>query len=665
MKKSEAKGRIERLRKEIRHHRYVYHVLDRQEISEAALDSLKDELFKLEQQFPELITPDSPTQRVAGEPLDGFVKVKHSRRMLSLNDAFNEQDVRDWIDRMLRVDPQAKLDFFAETKIDGLALSLVYEDGVLVTGATRGNGQVGEDVTMNVRTIDAVPLQLRENALLKKHKRIEIRGEVYLTKKDFEKINVEREKAGEPLYMNPRNTAAGTLRQLDPGLVAKRNLRFLAYALPTDLGQQSHEEEHELLRELGFKTDPDAAACKTVEDIFAFYEKVLKRREALPYQIDGIVVAVNSNTLFERLGVVGKAPRAAVAVKFPAEQATTVVEDIQVQVGRTGALTPVAHLRPVQVAGTTVQRATLHNIDEIKRLGVKIGDTVIIEKAGDIIPDVVAVLPNLRTGKEQAFHMPKKCPVCKEPTARPEGEVAYYCTNDECLAKQREQFYHFVSRKGLDIEGLGPRIIDQLMDSDLITTPADLFTLTATDLLPLEGFAQQAANNLVAAIDAAREVPLARLIFALGIRHVGEQTSIELAKRFGSFKKLSAATGEQIESIHDLGPAAAASLLHYFGDPARQKYLEQLLAHLKIESPKRAASDRLGGQSFVFTGSLEAMTRDAAKELVRDNGGIVMNSVSKKLDFLVVGGKPGSKAEKAKKLGVKVLTEQAFLKMVR
>ncbi|PIW36452.1 MAG: NAD-dependent DNA ligase LigA [Candidatus Kerfeldbacteria bacterium CG15_BIG_FIL_POST_REV_8_21_14_020_45_12] len=664
MKKSEAKIRIDKLKKEINHHRYLYHVLDRQEISEAALDSLKDELFKLEDQFPEFVTADSPTQRVAGEPSSQFSKVKHSQRMLSLNDAFSSEDVFGWLERLKRVDPNAAYDFFAETKMDGLALSLVYLNGVLETGATRGNGEVGEDVTVNVRTIESVPLQLASEGLSKQVARIEVRGEVYLSKTDFNKINLEREKAGEPAYMNPRNTAAGTLRQLDPKLVAARNLRFMAYALPTNLGQETHAEEHQLLKELGFATDPLAVTCQKVDEVFDFFEATGKQRDNLDYQIDGIVVQVNSTALFQRLGVVGKAPRAAIAMKFPAEQATSIVEDIQIQVGRTGVLTPVAHLRPVRVAGTIVQRATLHNVDEIKRLGLKIGDTVIVEKAGDIIPDIVEVMVNLRTGKERPFKMPKTCPVCAEPTSRQDGEVAFYCTNNDCLAKQREQFYHFVSKKGLDVDGLGPRIIDQLMDADLITTPADLFKLTKEDVLPLEGFAELAAENLIESLNKARVVPLARFIFALGIRHVGEQTALDLAKQFGSVEKLQQATPEQIETIHDLGPAAASSLTKYFSDAARQKYFNELIAQLQIQKPQQGASNKLNGKSYLFTGTLASMTRDDAKALVRDNGGQVLSAVSKNLDYLVTGDAPGSKVEKAMHLGVKILTEKEFLGML-
>lgn len=665
MTKSEAKRRAEQLKREIEHHRYLYHVLDKQEISDGALDSLKRELFELEQEYPELVTPDSPTQRVSGEPLEEFGKVKHQKRMLSLNDAFSREDMESWLERLERLEPGVEQEFFAETKIDGLAMSLVYEGGVLKVGATRGNGVVGEDVTHNIRTIESVPLRLRDVPAAKRSKRIEVRGEVYLSKKDFERINKERVKAGEEPFMNPRNTAAGSIRQLDPALAAERDLSFLAYALPTDLGQQTHEDEHELLRELGLKTDDDAKLCKGLDEVMAFYRAVQNKRDSLPYQIDGTVVTVNSNALFQKFGVVGKAPRGSIALKFPAEQATTIVEDIRVQVGRTGALTPVAHLKPVQVAGTTVTRATLHNEDEIKRLGVKIGDTVIVEKAGDIIPDIVQVLPKMRTGKETAFRMPKNCPVCGSAVVRREGEAASVCTNQDCYAQQVRRLQHFISKGGLDIDGLGPNIINQLLQDGLIRDAADLFELTEGDVEPLEGFAELAARNLVDAIDDASTVPLARLVYALGIRHVGEQTAVVLAERFGSLQALAQATQEQLESIHDIGPAAAESIHSYFTSAKNQKLLKRLQSHLTIQAPTATqSSNRLNRASFLFTGTLETMTRDDAKALVRKNGGTIASSVTGSLNYLVVGANPGSKVEKAKKKGITTISEQQFLDMV-
>lgn len=666
MNRSAAKQRITHLCKEIEHHRYVYHVLDKQEISDAALDSLKKELFDLEQQYPDLVTPDSPTQRVAGEPLPGFKKVEHRVPMLSLNDAFSAEDMTEWEERMKRVVSRGSTTYYAEPKIDGLAMSIIYVDGAFTVGATRGNGRVGEDVTQNLRTIESIPLRLRPHPLLKKFKRIEVRGEVYMTKKTFEHINREREKAGEPLYMNPRNTAAGSIRQLDSRLTASRALMFLAYAVATPLNLKHHADEHALLKALGFKTDTLTQRCRTLKDVMHYYEQLQRKRDSLQFQIDGVVVRVDDNALFDRLGVVGKAPRGAIALKFPAEQATTVVEDIQVQVGRTGVLTPVAHLRPVRVAGTTVQRATLHNMDEIQRLDVKIGDTVIVEKAGDIIPDIVHVLPNLRTGKERAFRMPRQCPMCGSKVTRRDGEVAYVCTNKSCYGQQREQLYHFVSKKALDIDGLGPKIIDHLLDSGLIRSAADLFALTVNDVQPLERFAETSAKNIVDAIHAARRVALYRLIFGLGIRHVGEQTAVVLANEFTSMDRLRHANREQLEALPDVGPVVAESIATYFADPTTQQHLDELLKHLDVQPPTvTKRSNTLEGKKFLFTGTLTSLTRDEASQRVRERGGTVVNSVTKDLTYLVVGDKPGSKLAKAEKLGIGVLNEDQFARLLK
>lgn len=666
MTKKQVTQRIQKLRREIDHHRYLYHVLDKPEISDAALDSLKKELADMERQYPDLITPDSPTQRVGGKPLDAFRKVQHSSRMLSLNDAFSATDLQDWQERLQRLDPQLHWTYFVEPKIDGLAMCLTYENGLLSLAATRGDGTIGEDVTQNIRTIQSVPLRLREIPQLAKAKarRVEVRGEVYLSKKDFSKINEERAVAGEPLYQNPRNTAAGSIRQLNPQVAAQRDLCFLAYALPTDLGQRTHAEEHDLLKQMGFRVDADCQPCANLAEVMRHFQRIGKKREKLSYQIDGAVVAVNERKIFERLGVVGKAPRGAIALKFPAEQATTIVEDIQVQVGRTGALTPVAHLRPVSVAGTTVKRATLHNIDEIKRLSVKIGDTVIIEKAGDIIPDIVQVLTKLRTGKEREFTMPRQCPVCGSRVVRRDGEVAYYCTNEHCLAQQQERLYHFVSKKALDIRGLGPKIIDQLVAAGLVSTAADIFDLTMADLQPLERFAELSAQNLIAAIARAREVTLARFIYALGIRHVGEQTALALAEEFGSIERLRAAKLTELEKMHDVGGVVAQSIVEYFVSEANKKLLNELVARLAIKNPAKKRSTKLAGQSFVFTGSLASMTREDAKEKVRQNGGVALSSVTKNLTYLVAGENPGSKLAKAQKLGIKIISEQEFLRLI-
>lgn len=662
MNKSEVKRRIKQLREEINHHRYLYHVLDKQEISEAALDSLKDELVKLEEQHPEYITPDSPTQRVAGQPLDKFVKVNHSSRMLSLNDAFHKEDLENWDGRLERLLPGQQRSYFADPKIDGLAIALIYQDGMLQVGATRGDGFVGEDVTHTIRTIESIPLRLRDNEGLDLKGTIEVRGEVYMEYADFERINKEREKNGEELYMNPRNTAAGSLRQLDPALAAERKLKFFAYSMMTDLGQTSRSSEREVLQQLGFQTTIDSKVCTTLDEVMEYYERLFEKREQLAYQIDGVVVHIDNKELFGKYGVVGKAPRGAVAMKFPAEQATTVVEDIVIQVGRTGALTPVAHLRPVQVAGTTVQRATLHNMDEIERLGVLIGDTVIIQKAGDIIPDIVEVLPNLRSGKENTFSMPVACPECGKPVVQKEGEVAHYCVNMACPARHREGLYHFVSKKALNIDGVGPRIIDQLLDADIINNAADLFILQEDDLLQLEGFQELSASNVVQSITASSTVQLHRFIYALGIRHVGEQTAVMLANAFGSVEAFRNASADDLEHLHDIGPAAADSITTYFNNEKHVEVFDALLKQLTIENPTVAVEGGvLQGKTFLFTGTLQSMTRDSAKEMVRAQGGKVVSSVTKKLDYLVVGKKAGSKLAKAEKLDVTVWTEEQFL----
>lgn len=693
MTRSEAKKRIEKLKKEINYHRYLYHVLDRQEISDAALDSLKKELFDLEQKYPEFITPDSPTQRVGGKPLPEFKKVKHRVRMLSFNDAFSKDDMFDWVERMRRYlkEERVEFDFYCEPKIDGLAISLVYKNGIFSIGSTRGDGITGEDVTQNLKTVHDIPLKIEkvekkfaqklitsphEKGLEKKVEKIlkeinlqqqelEVRGEIYMEKKDFEALNLEQKKRGLPTYANPRNVAAGSIRQLDPKVTARRKLRCFVYDIVTPLGYETHEEEHLLLRMLGFRTNPYTRYAKNLNEVFAYHKEWMEKRERLPFEIDGVVVIVNNNKLFERLGVVGKAPRAAIAFKFPGKEATTQILDIKVQVGRTGALTPVAVLKPVNVGGVTVSHATLHNEDEIKRLGVKIGDTVIIQRAGDVIPDVVKVLPRLRTGKEKEFHMPKKCPVCGSPVVQPKGEVAYYCTNKDCFAQTWRRIIHFTRKPAFNIEGLGPKIIDQLFKNELISDPADLFVLTEGDLMPLERFAEKSAKNLIEAIQKSKKIDLARFIFALGIRHVGEETARDLALHFGSLEKLAKASFEEINAVPNIGDVVAKSIYEYFRDRKNLKFINKLLRYgVLIQKPVKVKKV-LAGKTFVITGTLETMSREQAKEKIRSLGGKISSSVSKKTDFVVVGKAPGSKYEKAKKLRIKILGEKEFLKIVK
>lgn len=661
MNKAKAKQRIAKLRDEINHHRYLYHVHDTQEISEAALDSLKHELAELEAQFPELITPDSPTQRVAGEPLPGFKKVVHSQRMLSLNDAFSFEDLQKWEQRLLKiVDPP--LTYYAEIKMDGLAVNLRYEQGVFVQGATRGNGSVGEDVTANLRTIQDIPLRLHGSY----PDVVEVRGEVYMTKAQFDIIN----SAAEGKYANPRNTAAGTIRQLDPKFVAERKLNFMAYDCVSDLNVAYHSDIHEYLQTLGFRSNSLNQQCASLKEVQLYYERIQKQREALGYWIDGIVINVDSLAAFKILGVVGKAPRGAIAYKFPAEQTTTIVEDIQIQVGRTGALTPVAHLQPVLVAGTTVRRATLHNADEIKRLDVRVGDTVVIEKAGDIIPDIVQVLPKLRPAEAKPYRFPKKCPACGTNIERKVTEVAYYCPNSQCPAKDKERLYHFVSKNGVDVEGLGPRIVDQLVEVGLVNTFADMFRIKAEDLLGLEGFAEKSAENLIKEINNSKTVLLPKLLQGLGIRHVGEETAIALARSFPTVQLLQQATLTDLQSIPDIGDVVAQSVYTYFHDPIQKAQLEDLLQYLKIQTSDHSrdttshSSTKISGKTFVLTGTLHTMTRDEAKQKIRLAGGKVSGSVSKKTDYVVAGDDPGSKYSKAQELGVKILAEAEFVKML-
>jgi len=674
MIKQEAKIRIEKLKKEINHHRYLYHVLDKQEISDAALDSLKHELDKLEKQFPELITPDSPTQRVSGKALDKFEKVTHRVPMLSLTDAFLFEDIKDWEERNEKLlSAGIKLDYYAELKMDGLAITLIYKKGVLWKGVTRGDGTVGEDVTQNLKTIEAIPLRLEIEKLPKAvlriaEREIEVRGEVFMLKSVFEKLNKEQEKKNKPKFANPRNTAAGSVRQLDSNITVSRKLSFMAYNLVTDVGQKTHEESHKLMELFGFRAgNKNNEYCSDIRAVQKYHEKIGKVRGKLPYWTDGIVVNINDLDLFKRLGVVGKAPRGSIAYKYPAEQATTIVEDIQVQVGRTGALTPVAHLRPVKVAGSTVSRATLHNMDEIGRLDVKIGDTVIIQKAGDIIPDIVKVLPNLRTGKEKKFNMPSKCPVCNSKVIKRQGEVAHYCTNKKCFAQQQENLRHFISKKALNIDGLGPKILEQLAFADLVKSPADLFSLKEPDLKLLERFAEVSASNLVKSIQAGKEVPLARFIYALGIRHVGEETAIDLAERYGNLEKIMKASLEELEALHDVGLVVAKSIFEYFQDKQNQNLIRKLMDKgVIIKSPKRIFKKTgLTGRSLIVTGTLNTMSREEAKERVRSAGGKWASSVSKNTDYVVVGVDPGSKADKAEKLGVKILSEKEFITLLK
>lgn len=680
MDKEEALKRILKLREEINRYRYAYHVLDKSLVSDEVADSLKKELFDLEQQFPEFITPDSPTQRVGGKPLKEFKKVEHETPMLSFNDAFSEEDMRAWLARLENyLGRKISGPFYCELKIDGLAIELIYENGILVQGSTRGDGQVGEDVTQNLKTIEAIPLKLEkiktQDLKFKIPERLVVRGEVFLTKKEFEAINRERKEKGLKLYANPRNIAAGSVRQLDPAITAARKLDSFQYDIVTDIGQKTHEEEHRILKEIGFKTNPHNKILKNLEEVFEFRNYWEKHRDKLDYEIDGVVVILNDNNLFEEAGVIGKAPRAAIAYKFSPKEATTIVEDIKVQVGRTGVLTPVAIMKPVSVGGVTITHATLHNADEIERLGLRIGDTVVVSRAGDVIPQITKVLKELRSGKEKVFHMPKRCPVDGSPVVR--DGVAHRCSNKDCGARNRQQLYHFVSRPAFDIRGLGEKVINRFLDEGLISDAADLFVLKEGDIAALERFGQKSAKNIVREIGEKRKISLPRFIYALGILHVGEETAQLLADKATSdkrqptkptdvleiFRKLSF---EDLQEIPDIGPKVAESIHNWFREARNVRFLEKLdEVGVRLE-PVRASRkpQKLSGLTFVLTGGLKSMSREEAKEKIRALGGDVSESVGKKTSYVIAGSEPGSKYDKAKKLGVKIIDEKEFLRII-
>lgn len=709
----QAKIRVQKLRDEINDLRYRYHVLDDPKVTDEVYDSLTNELKQIEAKYPELETPDSPTQRIGGKPLDKFLKIRHSTRMLSLNDAFSGEEMQEWEQRLKRLEPDLSWHYFAEVKFDGLAISLRYEKGILAAAATRGDGLVGEDVTGNIKTIRAVPLRLNlelrntsnfpaviKKALAQKLETamtIEVRGEALMSKDGFQKLNAEQEKNGGIIFANPRNAAAGSIRQLDPNIIASRNLDWYAWGLWTDLGQKTHEEEHLICQMLGFKMHKEIKLAKNLEEVFAFHEHIKKIREKLPFEVDGIVVNVNENRIKERFGAVGKAPRGVIAFKFPGKKATTLVEDIIVQVGRTGKLTPVAILKPVQVGGVTVSRASLHNLDEIRRLDLKIGDTVVVKRAGDVIPDVEEVLINLRNGKEKEFRMLKVCPVCGGrveqrrlgvtpslplPTRGREikrsssplsgggkvggASVDYFCINPKCFVKTRRGIRHFTSKAAFNIEGLGPKIIDKFAGEGLITDASGLFDLKPGDIAALERFAEKSAENIYNAIQNAKEITLSRFIYALGIKHIGEQTAFDLASHFGTLEKLRNVSLDEINRIENIGEVVAKSVYDYFQDKQNQKFVDRLLTKgIKIKSEKtERKSSKLKGLKILVTGTLEGMSREDAKRLVLENGGDWVSSISKNTDYLVVGENPGSKLDKAQKLGIKILEERAFIKLL-
>jgi DNA ligase (NAD+) len=670
--KKEAAERIAKLRELIGTYRYHYHVLDESIMSEAAADSLKHELSELEELYPELVTPDSPTQRVAGEALPGFTKVQHSTRMLSLNDVFNREEIQSWIERTEKLAPGKKLEFFTDIKMDGLACALVYKDGVLTQAVTRGDGFVGEDVTTNVATIDSVPFALRED---KKYKhftkgRTEIRGEIIMYKSDFAALNKAREEQGLDLFKNPRNLAAGTIRQLDPKLAAARPLRFRAYDIMREDPSEvpTNKEAYEIIRALGLPANPQASVVQTLDEIIEFADTWDKKRHDLPFNTDGLVIKLNNRALVAELGVVGKAPRGAVAYKYAAEEATTVVKDIVLSIGRTGAATPVAVFDPVPVAGTTVQHASLHNADEIGRKDIRVGDTVVIFKAGDIIPQVLQVLTDLRPKGTKAFDMEAelKRQYPELEFERPEGEAVYRVKGATGPLLLKRALAHFASKGALDIDGMGDKNVAALVDAELVKDIADIYTLTKEQVMSLERFAEISATNLVVAVAKVKQPPLPRFIYGLGIRHVGSQTAIDLSEHFGSLDKLSKATLDELLIVEGIGETVAESLLGWFADPDNQKLLEKFKA-LGVEPHYEShARGPLHGKGFVVTGSLTTMSRDEAAEKIRALGGTFQSSVGKDTAYLVVGGNVGaSKLKKAEKLGTPQISEEDLIQILR
>jgi len=669
MNQTQAEKRIDKLKELINDYRYHYHVKNESIMSEEAADSLKHELYTLEQQYPSLVTPDSPTQRVAGEVLKGFNSVEHSERMLSLNDVFSVKEIEEWLERISKLIKDKISEFYVDIKMDGLAMSLIYEDGKLVQGVTRGDGFKGEDVTLNIKTIDSIPLNLRatkDTARFLKA-RTEVRGEIVMYKKDFEELNKKRESEGLPLFANPRNTAAGTIRQLDSRLVSERKLYFRSYDLFIENELvATNELVYKTLDELGFLINKMSKKVKSVKEIEDFIETWEDKRHELPFNTDGLVIKVNDRNLFKELGIVGKAPRGAVAFKYAAEQATTIVKDIFVSIGRTGSATPVAILEPVVIAGSTVQMATLHNDQEIARKDIRIGDSVIVHKAGDIIPEIVEPLIKLRTGKEKIFKMPENCPDCNTSLKKEKVEdVVYRCVNEKCPSRMYKLIEHYASKSALDIEGLGEKNVIALINANLISDQADIYALRVSDLEGLERFAEVSANKLVSAIKNKKNPSLAKFIYGLGIRHVGVQTAVDLANYFRSLDKLSDATEEQLENVEGVGSVVAESVVEWFAEPNNKNLLKKF-KDLGVEPNEvKQTNGPLHNLRFVITGSLSTMGREDAAQKIRDKGGIFQSSVGKDTDYLVVGENVGeSKLIKANKLGTKIINEKEFSELI-
>ncbi|HNR24786.1 MAG TPA: NAD-dependent DNA ligase LigA [Candidatus Bipolaricaulis anaerobius] len=662
---TEVRARVEALRAEIRRHDYLYHVLDRPEITDAEYDRMFRELVDLEARYPELVTPDSPTQRAGAPPAAEFRPVPHALPMLSLQNCFRDEELAEWHDRVRRLLGEERVEYVCEPKLDGLSVELVYEDGVFVVGSTRGDGRVGEDVTANLRTIRQLPLRLFPvNGSVPRL--LEVRGEVYMEKAAFLRLNEERARRGEPEFANPRNAAAGSLRQLDSAITARRPLKLFCYHVGRVEGIEIRSQAQLLTTfpSLGLPVNPRWKLSRDLPEVRAYYRELLAERDEVPYATDGMVVKVNDFSQRERLGEIARAPRWAIAYKFPAEEALTRVREIVVQVGRTGALTPVAHLDPVEVSGVTVSRATLHNEDEVRRKDVRVGDWVIVRRAGEVIPEIVRALPERRTGEEREFQMPKLCPACGGPVVRPAGEATHRCENLSCPARIKEAILHYASRRAADIQGLGEKLVDRLVETGLVARISDLYRLRREDLLAVERMGEKSAQNLLDAIERSKGMSLARLIFALGIRHVGERVAELLAERFPSLEALSHATVEELTALRGVGPQIAQSIVSFFRNEENQRLIAELAA---VGVDPRAGEPQAGplsGKVFVFTGTLGGLTRDEAQRLVASRGGRVASTVSRQVDYVVAGENPGSKLDRARELGIPVLTEAEFRRLI-
>jgi DNA ligase (NAD+) len=664
--KKEAAEEIKRLREEIEYHNFRYYVLDSPVASDQEYDRLMRRLEELEKEYPELITPESPTQKVGAAPIEEFGTVAHSIPMLSLQNALNADEVMEFDKRVEKILGSTDFDYVAEPKIDGLAMEAVYRDGILVQGSTRGDGYTGEDITENLKTVRSLPLRLRKSDL-GLPSLLEVRGEVYMAKRDFAELNRRRESDGEPLFANPRNAAAGSVRQLDPRITASRKLEVFLYAIGRVAGHSfsTHSEVLEGLKGWGLRVNPEIRICSSIEEAVRFHEHLESRRKQLDYEIDGVVLKVNSLRLQAELGEISRSPRWAIAHKFAPEQATTTVKDIVVQVGRTGALTPVAVMEPVNIGGVEVKRATLHNQDEIDRKDVRVGDTVIVQRAGDVIPEVVAVVKEKRKGKPKRFRIPERCPVCGGGVYRDPDEAVSRCTNMSCPAKIKQSIKHFAGKAAMDIDGLGAKIVDQMVEKGLVTEVSDLYRLQKSDLLTLERSGDKSSENLIHAIEKSKKTTLRRLIYALGIRHVGEHVAQVLAETFSSVNELQQADVDELTSIREIGPAVAESIFTFFQQEGNRRVIRELLSHgVEYQEPRRRAKAVLDGKVFVFTGALKSLKRQEAKRLIEERGGRVASAISKRVSYVVVGDDPGSKMAEAVRLGIEIIDEATFKKII-